>query len=57
MQRVVESGCAIGPKVFENLVILLGDPNPWYVRARTEDLALRNLRFFVEAKLALNKAS
>ena len=44
MQRVVESGRAIGPKVFENLVILLGDPNPWYVRARTEDLALRNLR-------------
>ncbi len=53
VQRVVESGCAIGPKVCENLVILLRDPNPWSVRARTKEnhgksvdthLALRNLR-------------
>ena len=34
MQRVVESGRAIGPKVFENLVILLGDPNPWYLESK-----------------------
>ena len=34
VQRVVESGRAIGPKVFENLVILLGDPNPWYLESK-----------------------
>ena len=43
VQRVVESGRAIGPKVFEKP----RDSPQWsksLVRPRTEDLALRNLR-------------